>query len=305
MKVKELIMPYFVIHGTNKREPILAMPGQYRFSVDRLVKELADTVRLGIPAILLFGIPSYKDPWGSEAYDDQGIIPQAVQAVKKAFPKLKVITDLCLCEYSSHGHCGVLAGPKSVRIDLAKTLELYSKIAVTNARAGADMVAPSGMMKKQVRAIRHALDKDGYNKVKIMGYSAKYASAFYGPFRGAAGSTPAFGDRTSYQMDPAVSYRAAIREVASDIAEGADIVMVKPALAYLDVIREVRRRFKKVPLAVYNVSGEYSLLKAAAERGWIDGEKMLLEIMAALKRAGADIIITYHAKELARIINGK
>lgn len=296
-------MPYFVIHGTNKRESILAMPGQDRFSIDKLVEELTETVRLGITAILLFGIPSRKDPLGSEAYDDQGIIPRAVRAVKKAFPKLKVITDLCLCEYSSHGHCGVLAKQKTAKIDVARTLALYAKVAVTNARAGADMVAPSGMMRKQVAAIRRALDTSGYKKVKIMGYSAKYASAFYGPFRDAAGSAPAFGDRTGYQMDPAASYRAAIREVAADIAEGADIVMVKPALAYLDVIREVRRRFKKVPLAVYNVSGEYSLLKAAAERGWIDGEKALLEIMAALRRAGADLIITYHAKEVARILN--
>lgn len=305
MKVKELIMPYFVIHGTNKREPILAMPGQYRFSVDRLVKELADTVRLGIPAVLLFGLPSYKDPWGSEAYDDEGIIPQAVRAIKKSYPKLTVITDLCLCEYSSHGHCGVLAKQKTAKIDTARTLELYAKIAVTNARAGADIVAPSGMMKKQVATIRRALDKGGYQKVKIMGYSAKYASAFYGPFREAAGSAPAFGDRTGYQMDPKAAYRAAFTEVAADLAEGADVIMVKPALAYLDVIREVKRRFKKVPLAVYNVSGEYSLLKAAAERGWIDENKVMLEIMTALKRAGADIIITYHAKEVAKIINGK
>jgi len=294
-------MPYFIVHGSGRAEPIAAMPGQFRFSVDELVKELITTIGLGITSVLLFGIPASKDPLGSEAYDDNGIIPQAVRAVKKYFPQIKVITDICLCEFTSHGHCGVLADNETVKIDAAKTLELYAKTAVANARAGADMVAPSGMMKKQVAAIRRALDNSELKKVKIMGYSAKYASAFYGPFREAANSAPVFGDRTGYQMDPAASYQAAIKEIAADIAEGADIVMVKPALAYLDVIREVKRRFKK-PLAAYNVSGEYSMLKAAAANGWVDEKEAVWEIMTALTRAGADIIITYYAKELAKLL---
>ncbi|MBI5399667.1 porphobilinogen synthase [Candidatus Saganbacteria bacterium] len=299
-----LVMPYFVIHGEGKREPLASMPGHFRFSIDELLKELRETEQLGIKSILLFGIPRAKDPCGQEAYDDAGIVPAAIRAIKPAFPKMKIITDVCLCEYTSHGHCGILAGAKKVKINLVKTLELYARIAVANARAGADEVAPSGMMKKQVASIRRALDKNGFHNVTIMGYSAKYASAFYGPFREAAGSTPAFGDRTSYQMDPAATYQEALKEIAADIAEGADTVMVKPALAYLDVIREARRKFRK-PLAVYNVSGEYSMLKAAAENGWIDGDKLLMEIMTAFCRAGADIIISYHAKDAARILHGK
>jgi porphobilinogen synthase len=294
-------MPYFVVHGNNLKEPIVSMPGNFRFSVDRLVVEAAEIKKLGIQSVLLFGIPKSKDLLGSEAFSEDGVVQKAILALKKALPQIKVITDICICEYTTHGHCAVLRSNNSVKIDLAKTLEIYAKMAVSHAAAGADMVAPSGMMKRQVRAIRQALNKNGFKKVKIMGYSAKYASAFYGPFRDAADSAPAFGDRTSYQMNPAGTHQQALQEIADDIAEGADIVMVKPALAYLDVIREARKKFKK-PLAAYNVSGEYSMVKAAAANGWIDGDKVMLEIMTAIQRAGAEIIITYHAKEIAKIL---
>lgn len=304
MKTKDLVMPYFVVHGKSIKNPIKSMPGTYHFSVDRLIAEVRQASKLGIERILLFGLPQTKDPLGSEAYAEDGIVPQAIRAIKKAWPKIQVIADVCLCEYTNHGHCGVLKSPNKAEINLPKTLELYAREAVVYARAGADIVAPSGMMRGQVAAIREALNKNGFKKVKIMGYSAKYASAFYGPFREAVDSAPLFGDRTGYQMNPAASYQAALAEVAADIKEGADIVMVKPALAYLDVIREVKRKFKK-SLAAYNVSGEYSMIKAAADKGWIDEQKVIMETMTAMQRAGADIIITYYAKEVAKIINAR
>lgn len=291
----KLIMPYFVVHGRGIKKPIKSMPGNFHFSVDMLVKEVKSLKKIGIKSILLFGIPQKKDLAASEAYSYNGIIQQALRALKEAKTKVQLITDVCLCEYVTHGHCGVLKGRK---IDRKKTLELYAKTAVSHAEAGADMVAPSGMQKKQVLAIRSALNKAGQRRVKIMGYSAKYASAFYGPFREAAGSAPSFGDRTAYQMDPASNYREALKEVAADVSEGADIVMVKPALAYLDIIREVKRKFKK-PLAAYNVSGEFSMVKAAAQKGYIDEKRVMFEIVTAIKRAGADILISYHAKEIA------
>ena len=304
MKAQDLVMPYFVVHGKGLKKPILSMPGSYRFSVDQLVFEVRQASKLGIKSILLFGIPKKKDLLGSEAYAEDGIVSRAIRAVKKALPKLQVIADVCLCEYTSHGHCGVIKSPNKAEINLPKTLELYAAEAVVYARAGADIVAPSGMMKGQVAAIREALNINGFKKVKIMGYSAKYASAFYGPFRDAADSAPAFGDRTGYQMNPASGYKEVLKEVAADIKEGADIVMVKPALAYLDVIREVKKKFKK-PLAAYSVSGEYSMFKAAAAKGWVDEKMITIETMIAMRRAGADIIITYQAKEVAKLINAR
>lgn len=298
LSVKDLIMPYFVVHGKGIKREIESMPGNYQFSVDELVREVKEAKKLGISSVLLFGIPKTKDPLGSEAYADDGIVQKAVRDIKNSIPDIKIFADLCLCEYTSHGHCGVVS---NFKIDFKKTLELYAKIAVSQAKAGADFVAPSGMMKLQVGTIRKALDKNGFKKVKIMAYSAKYASNFYAPFREAAESAPAFGDRRGYQMNPAGSRKNAIQEVAADVAEGADIIMVKPALAYLDVIAEVKRNFKK-PLAAYNVSGEFSMLKAAAQNGWLDEKKVLLEIMTAIRRAGADIIITYFAKDMAKLL---
>jgi len=294
LSVKNLIMPYFVVHGKNVKREIKSMPENYQFSVDQLISEIKESKKLGITSFLLFGIPKTKDLSGSESYDDDGIIQQAVRAIKSNISNIIIFTDVCLCEYTSHGHCLIIN-------NLKKTLEIYSKIAVSHARAGADYVAPSGMMKGQVKEIRKALDKNGFKKTKIMGYSAKYASAFYGPFRDAAESAPAFGDRSGYQMDPKGSYKEALKEIAADIREGADIIMVKPALPYLDVIREAKLKFKK-PLAAYNVSGEYSMLKAAASYGWIDEKKVLLETMTSIRRAGADIIITYSAKDIAKLI---
>jgi len=296
----DLIYPLFVIEGNGVTEEIASMPGIFRYSVDLLPKEAEEIAKLGLPGVILFGIPRYKDELGSSAYHPEGIIQQAVQIIKGAVPELVVVTDVCLCEYTSHGHCGVVVNGY---VDNDQTLELLAKTAVSHAQAGADIVAPSDMMDGRVRAIRQSLDKNGFHLVPIMSYAAKYASAFYGPFREAADSAPQFGDRRSYQMD-SPNWREALREVEQDIAEGADIIMVKPALAYLDVLRKVRDTFRH-PLAAYNVSGEFAMVKAASQRGWLDEERAVLEILTAIKRAGADIIITYHAKEAAYWLSGR
>jgi porphobilinogen synthase len=291
----DFVYPLFVVHGTDVREEIPSMPGQHHLSLDYLPME-ADALRsLGVRAVLLFGLPASKDEDGSEAYADDGIVQEAVRALKAADPELVVITDVCLCEYTDHGHCGIIAEGE---VDNDATLELLSRTAVSHAAAGADVVAPSDMMDGRVAAIRAALDDAGFGSTPIMSYAAKYASAFYGPFREAAESAPQFGDRRGYQMDPP-NAREALREIEADIAEGADIVMVKPALAYLDVLSQARQRFA-LPLAAYNVSGEYAMVQAAAQNGWIDGRAVTLEVLTAIKRAGADIIITYHAKDAAR-----
>lgn len=295
LDVKDLIYPYFVVEGENVKEEIEAMPKVFHFSIDKLVKDVKETYELGIPAILLFGIPSSKDEVGSQAYASSGIVQRAVRAIKEAIPSMIVITDVCLCEYTSHGHCGVV---ENGYVDNDKTLELIAKTALSHVEAGADMVAPSDMMDGRVGCIRQILDSEGYVTVPIMAYSAKYASGFYGPFREAAQSAPQFGDRRSYQMDPANSDEA-LREIALDIEEGADIVMVKPALSYLDIIRRAKDSFK-VPLATYNVSGEYSMIKAAALKGWLDEKVVALESLTSMKRAGADMIITYFAKDAAK-----
>ena len=289
------IYPMFVTHGQGVKEAIEPMPGCYHFSIDALVEEVGEAAELGIPGVLLFGLPAEKDPLGLEGYDPEGIIQEAVRAIKHEVPGMMVTTDVCMCEYTDHGHCGVI---DNGRVDNDATLELLARTAVTHAQAGADLIAPSAMMDGQVKTIRDALNDNGYIDTPIMGYAAKYASAFYGPFRVAAGSTPQFGDRRTYQMDPA-NARMAMREIESDIAEGADIVMVKPALAYLDVIRQAKERFDH-PLAAYNVSGEYSMVKAASQQGWIDEKPVTTELLTSIKRAGADIILSYHAKELAR-----
>ncbi|HZP38309.1 MAG TPA: porphobilinogen synthase [Methylomirabilota bacterium] len=297
LRVEDFVYPLFAVHGRGVREPIASMPGQYRLSVDEMLKECKDAASMGIPAVLLFGLPRDKDPRGSEAYADDGIIQQAVRAVKDTIPDLLVITDVCLCEYTSHGHCGVV---EDGRIKNDPTLELIARTAISHAEAGADMVAPSDMMDGRVAAIREGLDEGGFTELPIMAYSAKYASAFYGPFREAADSTPQFGDRRSYQMDPANSLEA-MREVALDVDEGADIVMVKPALPYLDVIARVKGEFG-LPVAAYSVSGEYAMLKAAGQLGWLDEERAMLEALTGIRRAGADIVITYFAKEAARLL---
>lgn len=299
LSVKNLIYPIFVMPGRDTRVEIGPMPGCYQVSLDQLLKECTEVAELGIPAVLLFGIPTSKDPWGSEAYDEHGIIQEAIRAIKGTFPHLLVMCDVCLCEYTDHGHCGVVVDGQ---VDNDKTLELLARTALSQAAAGADVVAPSAMMDGQVKAIRTILDENGYRHIPIMAYAAKYASAFYGPFRVAAESAPQFGDRRGYQMDPA-NWRMAMREIELDIEEGADIVMVKPALAYLDVISRARERFN-LPLAAYNVSGEYAMVKAAAMQGWLDERRVTLEILTAIKRAGADILITYHAKEVARWLRG-
>lgn len=294
VEVGDLVYPLFVVEGRGLKEEIASMPGAFRFSVDQLAGEVEEIAKLGIPAVLLFGIPEHKDEVGSAAYHPNGVVQQAIRAIKQAVPELLVITDVCLCEYTSHGHCGVIVNGA---VDNDQTLLLLTKTALSHAEAGADIVAPSDMMDGRVKAIRERLDEAGYQDILILSYAAKYASAFYGPFREAAESTPQFGDRYSYQMDPP-NGREALREVEQDISEGADIIMVKPALAYLDVIRRVRDTFN-CPLAAYNVSGEYAMVKAAAQRGWLDERRITLEILTAIKRAGADIIITYHAKEVA------
>jgi porphobilinogen synthase len=291
----DLVYPLFVVEGKGVKEGIASMPGVFRYSPDRLPPEIAEVASLKIAAVLLFGIPNNKDDAGSSAYHPEGVIPQAIRIIKRSLPELIVITDVCLCEYTSHGHCGVVT---EGQVDNDQTLPLLAKMAVSHAEAGADIVAPSDMMDGRVKVIREALDERGFQHIAILAYAAKYASAFYGPFREAAGSTPQFGDRRGYQMDPS-NVREALREVEQDIAEGADIVMVKPALAYLDVIRQVRSTFNH-PLAAFNVSGEYAMIKAAAQRGWLDEKQAVLETLTAIKRAGADIIITYHAREAAR-----
>jgi porphobilinogen synthase len=294
----DFIYPMFVAHGLDRREPIPAMPGIDRLSIAHAVSEAGEAHQLGIPAVLLFGLPATKDEEGSGAWDEEGIVQLATRAIKEAHPELLVITDLCLCEYTSHGHCGVLrAGGGGVRVDNDATLELLSRTAVSQARAGADLIAPSDMMDGRVGSIRAALDEEGLSETPIMAYSAKFASAFYGPFRDAAASTPAFGDRRGYQMDPANGAEA-LRETRLDIEEGADIVMVKPALPYLDVIRRIKEE-TDVPIAAYNVSGEYSMLKAACAAGYLDERAAVLEALTSIRRAGADMVITYHAKEAA------
>ena len=295
----DFIYPLFVVHGQDVHEEIPSMPGQYHLSLDRLAPEADELRALGVRAVLLFGLPATKDEAGSEAYADDGIVQQAVRVLKSADPDLVVITDVCLCEYTSHGHCGVVIDGD---VDNDGSLDLIARTALSHARAGADLVAPSDMMDGRVAAIRAVLDGDGFESTPIMSYAAKYASAFYGPFREAAESTPQFGDRRSYQMDPP-NAREALREIEADIAEGADIVMVKPALPYLDVLSQARQRFD-LPLAAYNVSGEYAMLHAAAQNGWLDLERVVMESLTAIKRAGADVIITYHAKEAARWLGG-
>ena len=300
LAASHLVYPMFVVAGGAKRTPIPTMPGIDHLSIDGAVEEAGIAHSLGIPAVLLFGLPAAKDELGTGAYDDEGVIQLATRAIKAAHPDLLVIADLCLCEYTSHGHCGVLRSDGVVDND--QTLELLARAAVSQAEAGADAVAPSDMMDGRVGALRAALDEHGLSETPIMAYSAKYASAFYGPFREAAESAPQFGDRRTYQMDPA-NGREAMREIELDVAEGADVVMVKPALSYLDLIREARDNFR-LPIAAYNVSGEYSMVKAAAERGWIDGPRITNEILTSIKRAGADLIITYHAVEFAQSYRG-
>ncbi len=295
--VENLILPLFAVHGRGVREPIASMPGVFRLSLDELVKDAKDAAGMGIPAILLFGIPATKDPRGSEAYAEDGIVQQAARVVKETIPDLLVISDVCLCQYTSHGHCGVI---EDGRIKNDSSVDLLARVALSQVEAGADVVAPSDMMDGRVGAIREALDEAGYAETPIMAYSAKYASAFYGPFREAAESAPQFGDRRSYQMDPANAVEA-LREVGLDVDEGADIVMVKPALPYLDVIARVKQEFG-LPLAAYSVSGEYAMIKAAGRLGWLDEERVVMEVLTAIRRAGADLIITYLAKEAARLL---
>jgi porphobilinogen synthase len=299
LTVHDLIYPLFVYHGSNLRREIPSMPGQFQLSLDRLGSAVAETAELGVPAIILFGIPDQKDARGSAAVRDDGIVQQAIQVARRAAPNLLIITDLCFCEYTDHGHCGPLAeiGGR-LDVDNDATLDLLAEQAVSHARSGADMIAPSGMMDGMVHAIRHGLDLAGFTHLPIMSYAAKFSSAYYGPFRDAAESAPSFGDRRSYQMDPA-NAREALREVALDLTEGADIVMVKPALAYLDILFRVKETCN-VPVAAYNVSGEYAMVKAAAASGWIDERRIVLETLTGIKRAGADMILTYHALDAAR-----
>jgi porphobilinogen synthase len=297
LALDDLICPLFVMHGRGVREAIGPMPGQFRLSVDEAVREAKDVASMGIPAVLLFGIPQDKDPRGSEAYAEDGIVQQASRAIKETIPDLLVITDVCLCEYTSHGHCGIV---EDGRVMNDPTLELLARTAVTQVEAGADIVAPSDMMDGRVAAIREALDEANCADTPIMSYSAKYASSFYGPFREAAQSVPQFGDRRSYQMDPA-NVSEALREVALDIDEGADIVMVKPALPYLDVLTRVKAEFG-VPVAAYSVSGEYAMIRAAGKLGWLDEERAMMEALVSIRRAGADLIITYFARDAARLL---
>jgi len=295
LRPEDLINPLFVVNGKDVVEPINSMPGVNRLSVDKVVEEAGNIVQLGIPAVLLFGIPDYKDARGSAAADDNEAVQRACRAIKDSYPELVVITDICLCEYTDHGHCGLVDEGKILNDE---TLDLLAEVALSHARSGADLVAPSDMMDGRVAVIRSALDGDRFTDTAIMSYAAKFASAFYGPFRDAAGSTPQFGCRRSYQMDPA-NGQEALREVALDIDEAADIVIIKPALSYLDVTRMVRDNFN-IPIATYNVSGEYAMFKAAAAQGWLEEEKVVLEALLSMKRAGADMIITYHARDAAR-----
>lgn len=298
LNTKDFIYPIFVVEGENIKREISSLPDNYHYSIDRLHEVIAEVEKANIAGVLLFGIPEHKDACGSEAYNDNGIVQQAVRKIKELNKELLVITDVCMCEYTSHGHCGII---HESDVDNDETLEYLSKIAVSHAKAGADMVAPSDMMDGRIGFMRKALDDNGFKKVSIMSYSAKYCSAFYGPFREAAGSAPEFGNRKTYQMDPANRLEA-LRETEKDIEEGCDIIMVKPALPYLDVIRECRQNFN-MPLAAYNVSGEYAMVKAAGKQGLIDEERIIMEILTSIKRAGADIIITYHALEAAKILN--
>ncbi len=298
LSLEDLVYPLFVVHGKGIKEPVPSLPGVYQYSLDCLQEEVKEGVSLGIKAVLLFGIPAYKDSKGSSAYDSEEVIQKAARIIKDSYPHLLVITDVCLCEYTDHGHCGLV---KEGQILNDSTLELLVETALSHAREGVDMVAPSDMMDGRVKAIREGLDREGFEKVSIMSYAAKYSSAFYGPFREAAGSSPSFGDRKTYQMDPANS-REALKEVKMDIEEGADIVMVKPALAYLDVINRVKAE-TLLPVAAYNVSGEYAMVKAAVEKGWLEEEGIVEEILTGIKRAGADLIITYFAMDVARMLN--
>ena len=297
LKIDDLIYPIFIEEGKGIKKEIESMPGIFRFSLDILPEELNTVKELGIRAIILFGIPDSKDEIGSETWNDQGIIQKSIRFIKKHYPELYVITDVCFCEYTSHGHCGIIHNND---VDNDATLKNLSKQAISHARAGADMVAPSGMMDGMIRTLRKSLDKEGFYQLPIMSYAVKYSSSYYGPFRDAADSAPSFGDRRTYQMDPA-NRREAFREADFDKAEGADILMVKPALSYLDIIRDLRNNYN-IPIACYNVSGEYAMIKAAGEKGWIDEQKVMMESLLSMKRAGADLIITYFAKEVARLL---
>jgi len=297
INVDDLIYPVFVKHGKGERQPIPSMVGQYRLSVDELVKEAAEVWSLGIPALILFGLPKKKDELGSEAYAGDGIVQQAVAAIKEKVPELILVTDVCLCEYTDHGHCGII---EDGHVDNDATLEILSRIALSHAKAGADFVAPSDMMDGRVKAIRGTLEKNGFKDTGILAYAVKYASSFYGPFREATDCAPQFGDRAGYQMDPA-NAREALKEAFTDVEEGADIIMIKPALPYLDIIHQVRASIN-LPIAAYNVSGEYAMVKAADQNGWIAGEKVMMEMLLSIKRAGADLILTYFAKEVAKLL---
>ncbi|MEN8686185.1 MAG: porphobilinogen synthase [Desulfuromonadales bacterium] len=297
LRPEDLIYPMFSAFGEDVRKEIISMPGIYQQSIEHIVAEAREVYQLGIPAVILFGIPEEKDPLGQDAYSENGIIQETIRAIKTAVPKLLVITDVCMCEYTDHGHCGVI---KDGDVDNDETLKLLAAEALSHARAGADIVAPSDMMDGRVAAIREILDANGYSHIPVMSYAVKYASAYYGPFRDAAESTPQFGDRRSYQMDPANRVEA-LREAELDVQECADFLMVKPALAYLDILRDLKDRYN-LPLVAYNVSGEYSMIKAAAEKDWIDGDRVMMETLVGMKRAGADLIITYHAKEAARLL---
>ena len=296
LEPSDVVQPLFVVPGESTRNPISSMPGVEQLSVDLLGGEARDLAALGVQAVLLFGVPSAKDPYGSESFAEDGVVQGAIRALKEASPELVVVSDVCMCEYTEHGHCGLLDSDGYVLND--ETLEVLGRIAVSHAEAGADVVAPSGMIDGMVGAIRAALDGEGFERVAILSYAVKYASAFYGPFREAAEGAPAFGDRRSHQMDPA-NAREALREAALDVEEGADALMVKPALGYLDVVRSVRERFPELPLAAYNVSGEYAMVKAAAANGWLDERAAVLEVLTGIRRAGADLVVTYHAKDAA------
>lgn len=300
LTIDDLIYPLFIEEGENIETEIVSMPGIKRFSIDKLPNELDEVVALDIPAVILFGIPTEKDEDGSETWNDQGVIQQAIRLIKKNYPGLYVITDVCFCEYTSHGHCGIIHDND---VDNDATLPNLAKQVISHVKAGADMVAPSGMMDGMIQTIREALDATGFQTIPIMSYAVKYSSAFYGPFRDAADSAPSFGDRRTYQMDPS-NRDEGMREAIFDDQEGADILMVKPALSYLDIIRDLKNNFDR-PIACYNVSGEYAMIKAAAEKGWIDGERVMMESLLSMKRAGADIIITYFAKEVAKILSKK